>query len=430
MTKKILFMPLCSGVAHAGRMLITAQALREQLDGTIEFAGSGRYGALFPEAGFPFHALRDLPETRNSLYERHRSVKRWLAFATAERIHRWKDIKRYVRAVILNELELYKSVKPDLIVWDGRASAPTSAEVAGIPFVSVANTFYTLTPTHFRLSCGFPLTFPLISRNPWLRGLVSHLPQKTQRRLFQYVLILLSRLILRSVNAVRATFDLSAFESPSDAFRRIGPVIVPEPELEPFTSRHYLPENFHYVGPVVWQPQIPIPERLLKLHDVVYVTMGLTGSPRVFKPIVDALSATHRGPVVLTVGDLLDPEGLKPLPENVHVYDFLPGVEMAKRSTLVICHGAMATMAQALSQGVPVIGIPFKVEHEVGIDWVEALGAGSKLHGFDLTPRTLGQMVQQVLTGDEYRQAAKAIASRFCLEDAPRLAAKIILDEV
>jgi len=410
-------------------MLITAQALREQFDGTIEFAGSGRYGALFPEAGFHFHDLRDLPETRHFLLEPRRSVHALLA-RKGEIIHQWKDIRRYVQRVISNELELYKAVKPDLIVWDGRATASMSAEVAAIPFVSVANTFHTLNSSHFQLAGGFPLTFPVFSKYPRLKGLVSHLPQKTQRRLFRHVLNLLSRLILRSVNMVRATFNLRAFDSPSDVFRRVGPVIVPEPELEPFTSRRYLPENFHYVGAVVWQPQIPIPQPLLKLDDVVYVTMGLTGDSRVFKPIIDILSATHRGPVVLTVGDLLEPQDLKPLPENVHVYDFLPGVDVARRSTLVICHGAMATMAQALSQGVPVIGIPFKVEHEVGIDWVEAIGAGSKLHRFDLTPQTLGQIVKKALTGEEYRQAAKAIAPRFRLDDGPRLAAKIILDEL
>jgi hypothetical protein len=70
--KKVLFMPSCEVLAHAGRMLLVAHALREKFSGMIEFAGQGKYGAIFPESGFTFHEMEgESPQDKPyALYQR------------------------------------------------------------------------------------------------------------------------------------------------------------------------------------------------------------------------------------------------------------------------------------------------------------------------------------------------------------------------
>jgi len=103
-TPFVRFLPACEGVGHAGRMLLVAQALRENFDGTIEFAGNEEAGRLFSEAGFQFHEIGE-------------------GFS--------------LKRIIDRGVELYRSLDPDLLVWDGRFTVPISAEIAGLPFVSV-----------------------------------------------------------------------------------------------------------------------------------------------------------------------------------------------------------------------------------------------------------------------------------------------------
>jgi len=425
MANKILFIPFCTGAGHSGRMLVMAQALKERLEGTIEFAGSGKYGALFSRAGFRFHELEGPDFTLHRgkadlvrLHAQKTSVREYIGF--------FKEVMGLIPQMITHELELYRSVKPDLIVWDGRWTATISAEVAGIPFVSVMNTI--LTP-YSRIRGGFPRTFPLFTTYPWLRTPVVKLPQTVQRWLFYRYLDLFFFFSLRFVNKLRASLGLPAFTSSSELFYPgLRTVIVPEPDiLSPVITP---PPNFHYVGPVVWQPEMEIPEPVRDLRDIIYISMGTTGNPLVFKPLIQALASMPQCSVVVTVGDLIEVEALKPWPGHVHVYPFLPGIEMAKRARLMICHGALATMAQALSHGVPVLTIPLTIQHEIWSDLVEMLGVGLKLYMFELTPQKVHRVVEQLLTDERHRRAAENLAPRCRLKGGPERAAELILGKL
>jgi MGT family glycosyltransferase len=425
MANKILFLPHCTAVGHAGRMLLIAQVLRERLNGTIEFAGNGRYGCLFTRAGFRFHKP-DLQGPTHMLVEARLTHFYTQKISIRERANRFKNLTRLLPELIAQEIELYRRVRPDLIVWDGRWTAAIAAEAMGIPFISVMNTV--ITP-YSQMRIGIPKTLPLFTSYPSLRTPLSRLPQRVQSWAMNTCQSLLFLFCLRFVNNLRASYGLQPFTNLSALFYPgLRTVIVPEPRI--FSPVNTPPPNFQYVGPVVWEPRMEIPGPIQDLKDIIYITMGTTGHPMTFRPLLDALASMPQFPVVVTVADLAEVEALKPLSDHVHVYPFLPGNALAQRSRLVICHGALATMTQALSRGVPVLAIPLIVPHEIWSTMVERLGAGLKLYNYELTPQKVRGAVEQLLTEEKYRRVAQDLAPQCQLEGGPERAAEVILSEL
>ncbi len=410
---KVLFLPSCDGIGHAGRMLLVARALRERFDGKIEFAGNGPYGTLFPQAGFPFHEV-------GGGFAHHRLRFLYTRWSIPQLVSFFREGVRSLRRVVEGELELYREVKPDLIVWDGRFTVPVSAWVASLPFVSVFHPH--LTP-YSALDPCLPRNLPLFVRYPAL-DLITRLPKNLQTRLARHLWKGLHSLFLRLYNTLLAGFGGAPAQRLEEVLERSRAAILPDLEITAPTVN--LPKTFAYVGPLVWEPDGKVPEALLGLRDLIYVTMGSSGNPRVFKPLIQGLARMPEVQVVMTLARLVPREVLAPLPPNVHVYDYLPGTEIAKRARLVICHSA-PTMYQALSQGVPVIGVPFNIPHEVAICRIEALGAGLKLLSNELTPERITRTVKAILEDPGYRAAAARIGSQCRLEEGPKRAAEVIL---
>src|SRR5262245_40725693 len=322
----VLFLPACEGVGHAGRMLLVAEALREQFDGIIEFGGDGPSGRLFSDAGFRFHEIGSGFSLNNlgSLIAKRPFVRPVAAF---------RGLVDSYRRIIERDVELYRRLTPDLLVWDGRFIVPVSAELAGLPFVSVLWTY--LTP-YSTVRWPLPRTAPHV-------GILARSPTKVREglaALFQRKLF--PGLLLKFFNALRVKCRLAPRRSVSELFEGLQPAILPEPEALAPTKD--LPKKFHHVGFLVLQPQMDLPGWLKDMQDIVYITMGTSGNPGIFRPLIEAFAGRPAQPVVITTGDLIDAGSLAPLPENVHVHRFLPGLEVAKRARLMICQGAPATM--------------------------------------------------------------------------------------
>jgi MGT family glycosyltransferase len=418
-TKRILFMPECEDVGHAGRMLLIAQALREVWPGTIEFAGNGQYARLFPEAGFAFHEIEGSHFSLNKLdwVDQHQ----WSWGELHAFIRNFEDS---LRAVIEGEVKLYRELQPDLIVWDGRFTVTLSAETARIPFVTLMHAYATL---YTQLDIGVPHTLPLFARHPGLLFL-TRLPRPVQQLISSGAIKSGLFVFFRIVNRLRRGCGLEPVKDVPDIFSRHAMVLMPD--LEALAPPTRMPSHFHYIGPLAWQPEMETPDSVRDLDGIIYVTMGFTGDPRAFRIVIEVLAGWTQIPVVISTGNLIEPSALEPLPANMQAHRFLPGVEMAKRARLFICHGAPGTTAQALSQGVPIISIPHYLPQEFVADGVVALGAGITLNPGELTQEKVRVAVRECLENESYREAAMRISQQFRLEDGPRRAAALILDQL
>ena len=103
-----------------------------------------------------------------------------------------------------------------------------------------------------------------------------------------------------------------------------------------------------------------------------------------------------------------------------------PALALIEKSDLVICHGGNGTIYQALSKGVPVLGIPTFHDQDFNMQRVEDLGVGAALYPRSLTPQTLRETAERLMGDERARTAARELAARIAAKDAVGEAVKHI----
>jgi UDP:flavonoid glycosyltransferase YjiC (YdhE family) len=400
----VLFMPHMDVLAHTGRSLLVAQALRARGAEAV-FAGAGKYARLVREAGFEVH---DLPEiTANQLVAESRRGRRW-PFHSPEQ----------VRPFVAAEMQLLRRVQPALVVFDHRYTAGISAEIAGLKRVSITNIWWTPWDA---AGMGLAETHPLFATFPRLRFI---------RRfgwadpLGDYLASVMFRRWTKPYNIVRAEHGLPPLASILDLFAGDAVILPDIPQLAP---AHDLPPHAHYVGPLVWEPQGALPVEVDRMDEFVYVSMGSSADPGVFDKVVEALELLDGVPALVTTGGVRDPGEFARAPARIAFYDFLPGSAAALRASAVVCQGGIGTIYQALAAGKPLVGIPFMPEQEVcGIGTVAKAGAGIALSPLDLTAQKLAGAIETITAESRYRDAARNLSRDIDLAQGPVKSADII----
>jgi len=392
----ILLMPEGSVLAHVGRAMAIAEALIDA-PVRVSFAAGGRHASRLGETGLAVHAIHTLPHTE--LLKRLRSG--GSAFREA-------DLEAYVA----DELRLLGELKPDVVVGDFRPSLGISAPLAGVPYVSVVNAVWT---PHYACDLIPPATW-------W------------PTRVFGRRLIEVGRRVLQSP-------IMAHYAKPFDRVRRrhgLGPLgdirdcmcsrdLNLLPDLATVFPSKVLPESFHYVGPVLWEPALPDPPWLADLDrnlETVYVTMGSTGPVEQIKSIADGLLRMGLQ-VVCTTGSG-DTE-LCPGEERFHAVRYAPGGKLCEMADVVVCHAGNGTIYQALSRGTPIVGIPEFHDQEFNMQRVEALGLGRRVSNGRHLVRDVLDAVDAVRSDSAYQQRAGEVQELIAQTDAPASAAAYIL---
>jgi UDP:flavonoid glycosyltransferase YjiC (YdhE family) len=89
-----------------------------------------------------------------------------------------------------------------------------------------------------------------------------------------------------------------------------------------------------------------------------------------------------------------------------------------QRSSLVICNGGSLTTYQALSSGVPILGLCANMDQLLNMNAIERLGAGLTLRAARVLPDQLQVSAQKLLDSPVYAQAAAQAGRRFGQVDA------------
>jgi UDP:flavonoid glycosyltransferase YjiC (YdhE family) len=103
---------------------------------------------------------------------------------------------------------------------------------------------------------------------------------------------------------------------------------------------------------------------------------------------------------------------MEAVPKHFFVANFLPGVEAAERSRLVICNGGTTSGQQALSAGTPFLGLISNMDQMLFSMAVQRASACELLREGELNESTLRSLVLRMLAEEKYRIAAKNIAMR------------------
>ncbi|MDQ1289372.1 MAG: hypothetical protein QG622_2938 [Actinomycetota bacterium] len=213
--------------------------------------------------------------------------------------------------------------------------------------------------------------------------------------------------------AVQRSLGLPVEESSYDllAEEELNLVFLPS-AFQPHSEA--LGSGYHFVGPIMtgrsshgsWTP--PHSGR-----PVLYVSLGTlrVSSPDFFREALAAFAEEDLH-LVMSIGTVIDPADLGPLPPHCEVHAHLPQLEVLRHTSVFVTHGGMNSTMEALTLGVPLVVVPQMPEQEATARRVADLGLGVHLPPAKVTPETLRAAVRQIRDDLTYADAAAAFGSR------------------
>lgn len=389
---RVLIVAEAVTLAHVARPVALAGGLDERFE--VHLACSSRFDALLGELPYVRHELDSIAGAR------------FLdALDRGAPVYSAADLSRYVRA----DLELLGRVAPDVVVGDFRLSLSASARLAGIPYATITNVYWSPIA-----EVRFPLPELPLTRALGVRPVV--------RRVFGRVQPLAFALHTRPLNRVRREYGLPSLgHDLRRTYTDADQVLYADaPELAP---PHSLARGHRFLGPVLWSPAVAAPDWWERLGDdrpVVYVSLGSSGKPALLAAALNGLAELPVTVVAAAAG------GSGSAPRNAFVAEYLPGEDACRRASVVVCNGGSPAVQQALAAGRPVVGIAANMDQHLSMGSVVTAGAGVLVRSEQATPRTVARAVRRLLEEDAFRLRAEAIGRQLAAHDAPAAFARAV----
>lgn len=384
--KVVLLVAEAVTLAHYGRIAMLSRALPAS-DYRIIVAADPRYRALDDIPGVDFHPVWTIP---TSQFAR--------ALEQGRPLYDARTLIRYVE----EDLALIDAVKPDLIIGDFRLSLAVSAPLRKVPYASVVNAYW---------SPYADIAYP-VPELPFTRIIGLKLGQA----LFDLVRPFAFALHARPLNQVRRTYGLVPL---GNDLRQIYTwanytLYADIPEL---VQTRNLPGNHRFLGPVLWSTQTPLPDWWDSLPEdkpIVFLTLGSSGRADLLPTVLEALSELPVTVIAATAGKV----ALKRMPANFHSADYLPIDVASARSALIISNGGSLTTYQALTVGVPVLGICSNMDQLLNMNAVQEMGAGITLRAGKATLAEIRAAASALLEKHAYAEAARRARQAVLQHDA------------
>ena len=384
--KVVLLVAEAVTLAHYGRIAKLSRALPSS-DYHVIVAADPRYRALDEIPGVDFHPIWSIPSGQFS----H-------ALEQGAPLYDAQTLTRYVE----EDLTLIDAVKPDLIVGDFRLSLAVSAPLRKVPYASVVNAYW---------SPYADIDYP-IPELPFTRitGL------KVGQALFDLVRPFAFALHARPLNQVRRKYGLAPLGSDlGKAYTSADYTLYADiPEL--VKTRH-LPGNHRFLGPILWSTQTPLPDwwdSLPQDKPIVFLTLGSSGRADLLPKVFEVLSELPVTVIAATAGKV----ALKSVPPNVYSADYLPMDVASARSAFIISNGGSLTTYQALTVGVPVLGICSNMDQLLNMTAVQGLGAGISLRAGKANLAEIRSAIHALLEQPAYIEAAGRVRQAVLQHDA------------
>jgi len=201
-------------------------------------------------------------------------------------------------------------------------------------------------------------------------------------------------------------------------------------DTEVWSPTKPLPRHFRRVGPIFWEPDLPLPEwvqRLDHARPVIYVCFGSTAHKDLFRAVFTEFAATSYQVIVATGGQV-GPREFH-LPPHFYVEKFLPGGKIMEHADLVIYHGGAGTAYQVMKAGLPSIVIATHLDQEYQGTSAEEHRVGVSLTMLEVlaNPGLIRKAAERILANlPTYRQHSKKLQHDLLRYDGPVAAADCI----
>lgn len=403
---RILFLPYAPQLGTLYGLIDIAQFFKK-LGDEVYFAGDGKFINIAHKEGYPCYQL---PEILFDDYQK-------FVDKGSLGMHTYESAKEYVAA----ELALYKDLKPDLIITQGRLTIPVSAKIANIPYVCVTVPFLT---EHFVYPKRIPesFDFAVLANFPIIGKFVAD-------NIGNY-LKLMSRVWIRPFNKVLKDYKVKPFKSLYDLYKGDMATLIPEEEGLFPVKKSAAKDHFLYSGPLLHFNNFETPDwyaRVKELDgDFIYLSMGsssLTLYPKLLDRLVKIYGNVPNVYIITNTTLVISAkEKSVDLPSNFFITNMAPADQMLALADLTICHGGKGTIYHSILNDVPVLGIPHQAEQEMNLIRIKELQLGDYILAKNLSKisnEELKRRIDSVLNNKVIHKSVHktAVAIRSCMEN-------------
>lgn len=389
-TKRVLLFSEAVTLAHVARPLCFAAALASA--GYRVAVAVAPHATNHVRAAGLQHIDLDSIEPRDFL----------AALSKGRALYDSRTLERYVRA----DLATINGFRPDLVVGDFRLSLSVSARLARVPYLAIASAYWSphYAPAHWPV--------PSLPMTRWL-------PLGLAQAIFAAVRPLAFALHCGPLNQVRVRHGLHSL--PRD-LRHVYTDAdwVGYSDLAELFPIPTLPATHCFLGPALWQPAVALPSWWVDIpadRPCIYVTLGSSGDAALLPRVVEALAPLPVTVLAATAGVELPAA----LPRNVFHAAYLPGVDAAQRSRVVICNGGSLSAYQGLAGGATVLGIAGNLDQFLNMQALERAGVGLTLRADRFDPRVLRAAVVRLLSEPKAATPDEALRPRVDARQFERL---------
>ncbi len=383
--KTILFAPATFNLAETTRMIEIAKQMRKKYH--CVFCGfSKTYLNLIKEAEFEVSLLSPTltPQQEAAIikFDQGKSLKNpFTAEIVAERV--------------ASELALINELAPSVIVTGSNVTIFLSARIEKVPLVYVKPVAMSRPYFDHEAGCIIPSQLDK-----------AYLPKSVLWKLF-----------LRA--SKHLTWKPSGFKKVAQRYKLALPKYTLElldgdlnliTTLSAFTKELVFPDNYQSVGPIFARLPYELPAEVRRIIEkarqqrksVVYFAMGSSGNRSLIEKLL-AYFVTTDYEVIAPIKSYL-PEDF--VAGNIHVFDWLPALEVSELVDFSVIHGGEGTVQTACSSGKPFIGIGLQYEQEVNVAYCENFGNALALPPSKLTIEALSRSIKKLQSPD-YRKKRK-----------------------
>lgn len=316
-------------------------------------------------------------------------------------IYSLSDLKGYVE----EDLRIIDTVRPQAVIGDFRLSLGISARLRRVPYLNITNSYWSpFFKTRFHLGdnllgdrLGYPLTETIFQI---FRKVFFHHHAQPLCRLRKYYGLSAMKKDIRWVYTEADTVLLADI-----------------PELYPLLP---LPPRHHYLGLVLWEPRQALPDWWDKLggRPLIYVSLGSSGKNSLIPLIIEATQGLNVHVAISLAGSPLG----EPLPSNVWVSPYLPGLTLMEKASVAIVNGGMGALSQALIHSVPTLGIVSNMDQVLCMSRIQDLGLGRMMKAHEATcPEKIRSAVTELIENDGRRNKLRELSKRAASYDVRAL---------
>lgn len=342
--------------------------------------------------------------------------------------------KQLAKELLSGEIEAYKELKPDLVIYGfwpvaGIARRMMEKPIPGICFIPLPLSEAFLkephdVPEQMKILYLLPATIR--------RNLIKRLPIFLKQRMP----------LLRHRYIRNAALKLGWHGEPLTniiCMLKADKIIVND--LPDFYHSQNYPENIYFSGPLFSQSTEngSIDAQVLEVFGrnvdkpKVFCTLGSSGTKEQLLEIVRVFTdgiGLDWNAVILSPSSVCPLQEAKALIKNrkgIYITDqFVPARKVNLFADVVICHGGQGTVQTAMASGTPIVGIATQPEQQMNLEHISAFGAGIRIPCKKWTADTIRKTVLMVLTDNNYTKRARCLMERTNSTDGGGKCAHII----